>query len=178
MIYENCANHNNGYSYKEKNVLNNIKLIYFNTNKYFNRNKYFIQNTWRSPANIFDTDLRYVQNGRRAFGYKLDMKRTSLGCTMLSGNLALSKKWKSCSRKRDQLFQRNHVWLNKEINIPKEVNVLDQESNFESQPSTSRGWPMVLFKDASIKTKQRRVKDIVTFCIRHNGLMNDNSNGT
>ena len=47
MIYKNCANYNNAYLYKEKNVLNNIKQIYFYTNKYFNTNKYFIQNTWR-----------------------------------------------------------------------------------------------------------------------------------
>ena len=46
MIYKNCANYNNyNYLYKEKNVLNNIKQIYFLTNKYFNTNKYFIQNT-------------------------------------------------------------------------------------------------------------------------------------
>ena len=45
MIYKNCANYNNAYLYKEKNVLNNIKQIYFYTNKYLNTNKYFIQNT-------------------------------------------------------------------------------------------------------------------------------------
>ena len=47
MIYKNCVNCINSYLYKEKNVLNNIKQIYFYTNKYFNTNKYFIQNTWR-----------------------------------------------------------------------------------------------------------------------------------
>ena len=47
MIYKNCVNYNNGYLYKEKNVLNNIKQIYFYTNKYFNTNKYFIQNTFK-----------------------------------------------------------------------------------------------------------------------------------
>ena len=47
MIYTNCSNYNNRHLYKEKNVLNNIKQIYFYTNKYFNTNKYFIQNTWR-----------------------------------------------------------------------------------------------------------------------------------
>ena len=38
MIYKNCTNYNNGYLYKEKNVLNKIKQIYFYTNKYFNTN--------------------------------------------------------------------------------------------------------------------------------------------
>ena len=42
MIFKKCAIYNNGYLYKEKNVLNNIKQIYFYRNIYFNMNKYFI----------------------------------------------------------------------------------------------------------------------------------------
>ena len=37
---------------QRKNVLSNIKQIYFYTNKYFNTNKYFIQNTWRCDLSI------------------------------------------------------------------------------------------------------------------------------
>ena len=63
------------YSYwlyiQRKNVLNNIKQIYFYTNKYFNTNKYFIQNTWRCETEKMLIVLVLIINNLQLLPYNL-----------------------------------------------------------------------------------------------------------
>ena len=45
--------YNNGYLYKDKNVFNNIKQMYFHRNKYFNSNQIFNYFTKKMLINCF-----------------------------------------------------------------------------------------------------------------------------
>jgi len=65
--------------------------------------------------------------------------------------LAVGRKWKDCSRNKNYLFRRHHVWLSKDI-IPKDLLELVRH---EPQPCSNRGRPAINFLDASLKTKRR-----------------------
>jgi hypothetical protein len=74
--------------------------------------------------------------------------------------LAISKKWKDCSRNKNYLLQRHHKWLNKEIQL---FDILSEETSIpsKSQLGRSRGRPQIPFENGSLKTKRRRVQDLV-----------------
>lgn len=73
--------------------------------------------------------------------------------------LALAKKWKDCFRCKKYLVQRHSEWLDKYIYVSEEVLSLRLS---EPQPICSRGRPEVAFSEASLRTKRRRVQDLVS----------------
>ncbi|CAH0547420.1 unnamed protein product [Brassicogethes aeneus] len=78
--------------------------------------------------------------------------------------LNVERLWKNCSRNIN-LFKRKHrTWLEGNLSLPSGIIQLSKEPEHDIQPGTSnikRGRPKIHFKEASQKTKIRRVESLV-----------------
>lgn len=75
--------------------------------------------------------------------------------------LKLKKLLDDASRNREKFCERNEEWLNKEIQLPLSFTALPDITN-QPGPSRTHGRPLKPFEEASLKTRKRRVSELVS----------------
>ncbi|KAJ8950245.1 hypothetical protein NQ314_007950 [Rhamnusium bicolor] len=75
-------------------------------------------------------------------------------------SLTAHSKWKQSSRVRSYLLKRHDKWLKQQSVLPTAVKAFLQQ-RVVATPGTSRGRPEIPFEESSIKTKKRRVADLL-----------------
>ena len=80
----------------------------------------------------------------------------------------IDQKWQKSQRKRDRFLTDHKLWLQNEValldslkNYPSMATPVPHKSH-DTDPGCSRGRPLKPFEDSSIKTKRRRVENLVS----------------
>ena len=71
--------------------------------------------------------------------------------------LTIKSKWVECNRTRERFIRKNEQWLEKKVKIPS--NILQE--TLDPVPGPSRGRPQKPFEVSTLKTKRRKVEDLL-----------------
>lgn len=120
----------------------------------------FFEEWFKHPKETRNEELFRFMSLRHDFHDITEQSLRNIKVVISKHSAKLSEKWNSCGRNRERFLEKNSTWLNG-ADISFEVFVDSPMPSTSTQNQPGPGRPSKEFDESSLKTKRRRVDDLV-----------------